>query len=102
MVTPSTPTRVWRILFAAAANGGAYNRGEGVGYGRLAAWRSLGALCGATEVDTIAAITRRANVAHWFTFSADTSWFERIAWDLGIFAITSDPSVSVLAATDTD
>ncbi|MFD6390041.1 DUF6183 family protein [Nocardia sp. NPDC060259] len=102
VVTPSTPARVWRILFAAAANGGAYNSGEGVGYGRLAAWQSLAALCGATDIDTIAAITRRANDARWFTFSADTPWFERIAWDLGVFAITPDPSVSVLAATDTD
>ncbi|MGW4633544.1 DUF6183 family protein [Nocardia sp. NPDC004415] len=101
-VTASTPARVWSILFGAAANGGAYNSGDGAAYGRLAAWRSLGALCGATEFDTVDQIIARASDTHWFTFEADTDWFERVAWDLGIVALTPEPGMSILAATDTD
>ncbi|MFE1596864.1 DUF6183 family protein [Nocardia sp. NPDC058705] len=102
VVTPSTPGQVWSMLFAAAANGGAYNHGEGAAYGRLRAWRSLGALCGATEFDTIDHVTRLARDCHWFTFEADTAWFERVAWDIGIVALTPEPALSILAATDTD
>ncbi|MFC6010112.1 DUF6183 family protein [Nocardia lasii] len=102
VVIPATPARVWSLLFAAAANGGAYNSGPGAAYGRLHAWRSLGALCGATEFDTIDSISRLAEDCHWFTFEADTTWFERVAWDIGVVALTPEPALSVLAATDTD
>ncbi|MFD3746772.1 DUF6183 family protein [Nocardia sp. NPDC058633] len=102
VVTPSTPARVWSILFAAAANGGAYNSGAGAAFGRLHAWRSLGALCGATEFDAVDHIARLAEDCHWYTFEADTAWFERVAWDIGIAVLTPEPTLSVLAATDTD
>ncbi|MGW4633560.1 DUF6183 family protein [Nocardia sp. NPDC004415] len=101
-VTESTPADVWSILFAAAADGGAYNTGEGAAYGRLYAWRSLGALCGAGEFDAVDHIARLAADARWFTFAATTAWFERVAWDIGIAALTPEPGVTVLAATDTD
>lgn len=102
VVTPSTPGRVWSRLFAAAANGGAYNSGTGGAYGRLAAWRSLGGLCGATEFDSVDDIRRRAEDSHWFLFEADTAWFEHIAWDFAILVLTPEPGLSVLAVTDTD
>ncbi|GEM29278.1 hypothetical protein NN3_02850 [Nocardia neocaledoniensis NBRC 108232] len=96
------PADVWAVLFAAAANGGAYNGGEHGAYGRLAAWRTLGALCDASEFDSIERIERRAGDCAWFSFSADTDWFERVAWDLGIVTLTPEPALVVLAATDTD
>ncbi|WP_278262273.1 DUF6183 family protein [Nocardia sp. AG03] len=101
-VAESTPADVWSILFAAAADGGAYNTGEGAAYGRLYAWRSLGALCGASEFDTVDHIARLAADARWLAFAATTAWFERVAWDIGIAALTPEPGVTVLAATDTD
>ncbi|MEV6360745.1 DUF6183 family protein [Nocardia asteroides] len=102
VVTATTPARAWSTLFAAAANGGAYNSGEGGAYGRIAAWRSLGGLCGATEFDSVDYIRRRAEDSHWFLFDADSAWFEHIAWDFAILVLTPEPGLSVLAVTDTD
>ncbi|MBC7300140.1 MAG: hypothetical protein H5T78_04215 [Nocardia sp.] len=31
-----------------------------------------------------------------------SAWFSRVAWDIGIVAITAEPTLSILAATDTD
>lgn len=41
-----TPAEAWRVLFAAASSGGAYNSGCFGAYGRLFAWRSLAGLAG--------------------------------------------------------
>ncbi|WP_432420297.1 DUF6183 family protein [Nocardia neocaledoniensis] len=54
------------------------------------AWRSLGA----TEFDSIERIEHRAYGCAWFTFSADTDWFEQIAWDLGVVTLTPPSSCS--------
>ncbi len=40
------PAQTWRLLFAAASTGGAYNSGSYGAYGRLAAWQSLDGLSG--------------------------------------------------------
>ncbi|MDQ3789920.1 MAG: DUF6183 family protein [Actinomycetota bacterium] len=80
------------LLFGAAANGGAYDRGQGGAYGRLAAWRSVKALAGGA-VEGCA----------WWTFEAANDWFERIAWDLGVLCLRpGGRTVAVLAATDRD
>ncbi|MEU1853619.1 DUF6183 family protein [Streptomyces sp. NPDC019990] len=97
------PDQVWRVLFAAASTGGAYNSGACGAYGRLAAWRSLAGLCGAAEGDPAEAVEARAGACTWYGFSADTKWFEQVAWDVGLAAISPERRrVAVLAATDTD
>ena len=45
-VAVRSPAQAWRVLFAAASTGGAYNSGSYGAYGRLAAWQSLAALAG--------------------------------------------------------
>jgi hypothetical protein len=83
---------VLRVLFTAAANGGAYDRGQGGAYGRLAAWRSVKALAGGA-VEGCA----------WWLFDAANDWFRRIAWDLGVLCLRpGGRGIAVLAATDAD
>ena len=39
----------------------------------------------------------------WVSFTADSEWFYRVAWDLGLLAVRPDRmSLAVFAATDTD
>ncbi|GAB1508677.1 hypothetical protein JCM33774_07180 [Actinophytocola sp. KF-1] len=88
----ATLSDVVRVLFDAAANGGAYDRGQGGAYGRLAAWRSVKALAGG-GVEGCA----------WWTFDAANDWFKRIAWDLGVLCLRAGGrGLAVLAATDAD
>ncbi|MFD8593469.1 DUF6183 family protein [Kitasatospora sp. NPDC059646] len=99
-VTTCGPAEAWSLLFAAAATGGAYNHGAHGAYGRLAARQSLGALAGA---DAGAGLEPRADACHWFAFDAATPWFDHVAWDLGLAALSPDGRrLAVLAATDTD
>lgn len=80
------------MLFGAAANGTAYDRGFGGAYGRAAAWRSVHALAGGTPEGCA-----------WWTFDAANDWFYRIAWDLGVVCLRPGGHVlTVLAATDND
>jgi len=98
-----TPAEAWRVLFAAASTGGAYNSGCFGAYGRLFAWRSMAGLAGATEGATATEVAERALLCTWYLFDADSPWFEQVAWDIGM--ATLDPSrarLAVLASTDTD
>ncbi|MFJ8442084.1 DUF6183 family protein [Kitasatospora griseola] len=98
-VTACPPAEAWSVLFAAASTGGAYNNGVQGAYGRLAAWQSLAALADAA----LPAAEARAAACHWFAFDAPAPWFDRIAWDFGLAALTPDRRrLAVLAATDTD
>lgn len=39
----------------------------------------------------------------WYGFGADTKWFEQVAWDIGLAALSPGRQrLAVLAATDTD
>jgi hypothetical protein len=97
-----TPRQVINALFAAAANGGAYNWGLGGAYGRLAAWRSVAGMAGALETDSIENLAVSANRCLWHWFEAASSWFYGII-DMGLIAVRPDRmSFAVLAATDTD
>lgn len=96
------PERAWRTLFAAASTGGAYNHGEYGAYGRLAAWRSLGAASGSAEGASFDMVENDVENADWYGFSADSPWFEQVAWDIGLLAVSSRRRLAVLAATDTD
>ncbi|NMO55093.1 hypothetical protein HH310_28390 [Actinoplanes sp. TBRC 11911] len=84
------PDKAWRLLFTAAASGGAYNKGLYGAYGRLAAWRSIHAMAG-----------EDAERGSWYLFEGRTTWFNKVAWDLGLAVITPDRRrIAVLAATD--
>lgn len=97
------PARAWQVLFAAASTGGAYNSGAYGAYGRLAAWRSLAALAGSPEGDTVDEVEARVRNCIWHGFEADTKWFQRVAWDIGLVALgPGRRRLAVLAATDTD
>lgn len=91
------------LLFGAAANGGAYNSGRGGAYGRRDAWQSAAGLVGAGDDDTPAQVLALAARAAWFSFDADSGWFDHVAWDLGLLALRPDGrTLALLAATDTD
>lgn len=95
-VRTATPSEVMRVLFAAAAHGGAYGGGRGGAYGRLLAWQSMTALAGGSRIEEAA---DRA----WALFDASTAWFHQVAWDVGVAALDTDRLLlHVLAATDTD
>lgn len=102
-VAACPPSHAWRLLFAAASTGGAYNFGSGGAHGRLAAWQSMAGLSGAAEDATVHEVEARVRDCTWYAFEAETSWFERVAWDIGLATITPDRRrLAVLAATDTD
>ncbi|OMI33527.1 Hypothetical protein SPAR_40949 [Streptomyces sparsogenes DSM 40356] len=102
-VTACPPEEAWQVLFAAASTGGAYNSGLHGAYGRLTAWQSLAGLAGAAEGGSAEAVEARVRECLWYVFSADTEWFERVAWDIGLVAVSPERRrLAVLAATDTD
>ncbi|MFF5480929.1 DUF6183 family protein [Streptomyces sp. NPDC012935] len=101
-VSAVRPERAWRTLFAAASAGGAYNHGEYGAYGRLATWRSLGAASGSAEGASFDTVENDVKNTDWYGFSADSVWFEHVAWDIGLVAVSSRRRLAVLAATDTD
>ena len=102
-VAACPPEHAWRVLFAAASTGGAYNSGARGAYGRLAAWQSMAGLSGAVQGGLAEAVEARARACAWYAFGADTKWFERVAWDIGLVAVSPERRrLAMLAATDTD
>lgn len=102
-IAAQPPAHAWRILFGAAANGGAYNSGVYGAYGRLAAWQSIAALAGCPHDAPFDAIEARVRACTWFVFDADTAWYWQVAWDIGLAALSPDGRrLAVLAASDTD
>jgi Family of unknown function (DUF6183) len=96
-------SQVWRVLFAAASTGGAYNHGSFAAYGRLAAWQSLAYLSGAADSAAIDEVEARSRACSWYEFAADTAWFLGVAWDFGLAAVAPDRRrLAMVAATDTD
>jgi uncharacterized protein (TIGR02996 family) len=97
------PGQALNVLFSAASTGGAYNRGLAGAYGRLAAWRSLAGLAGASADATVEEVAGLARRCTWASFDASSEWFFNVAWDVGLLAVRPDgQSLAVLAATDTD
>ncbi|MEU5426233.1 DUF6183 family protein [Streptomyces olivoreticuli] len=97
------PAQAWRVLFASASTGGAYNFGSYGAYGRLLAWQSLAALAGSPEGATADEVEARVRDCIWHGFDADTKWFRQVAWDIGLVALARDRRrLAVMAATDTD
>ncbi|KOV11611.1 hypothetical protein ADK60_34375 [Streptomyces sp. XY431] len=102
-VVPVEAAEVWRFLFAASSTGGAYDSGCYGAYGRLHAWRSLAALAGAPSDAPASAVEAHVRSCTWYRFGADTPWFHRVVWDLGVLALSQDRRrLAVLAATTTD
>lgn len=95
-------SEVLACLFCAAANGGAYSPGACGAYGRLRAWCSAASFveCEQSRIQDVAAVAEEHT---WILFDANSKWFRRVAWDVGIAAIAPDGSyVRVLACTDED
>ena len=102
-ISACPPTRAWQALFMAASAGGAYNGGYLGAYGRLAAWRSLAGISGAAEGTSATEVERQVQTCDWFSFDADTNWFDQVAWDIGLASVRPGRQrLAVLAATDTD
>ena len=101
-LAPTTVTGALTTLFVAAIVGGAYTRGFGVAYSRLAAWQSLGALAGLGPEAPFTTVVLEAEACAWWAFDGP-NWFSHIAWDLGLLALhPAGDGLAVLAATDTD
>ncbi|WP_327074727.1 DUF6183 family protein [Kitasatospora purpeofusca] len=102
-VVPVEAAEVWQFLFAASSTGGAYDSACYGAYGRLHARRSLAALAGAPPDAPPSEVEARVRECTWYRFGADTPWFHRVVWDLGVLAVTQDRRrLAVLAATTTD
>jgi Family of unknown function (DUF6183) len=102
-VSPCPPSWAWKLLFAAASLGGAYSHGSYGAYGRLAAWQSLTSLSGAVRGADAGEVSTQVHDCTWYTFAADTAWFNGVVWDIGLAALAPDRRrLAVLAATDTD
>lgn len=100
---PCPARAVWRLLFAAASQGGAHGVGEYGAFGRLAAWRALGALSGAGEHAAIGEIERRASACDWYRFRVDVpaDGTPGAFHDLGLAALAAGGlRLAVLAAAD--
>ncbi|MEW2636490.1 DUF6183 family protein [Streptomyces sp. NPDC048389] len=99
----STSDAVLRVLLSAAVRSPAYGSGMHRAYGRLATWRSLGALSGAPAGAPPARIAELVEQTHWFRLGTTSRWFHEVAWDLAVAAIRpGGQEIAVLAATDTD
>ncbi|MFJ8433160.1 DUF6183 family protein [Kitasatospora sp. NPDC094019] len=97
------PAEVWRMLFAASSTGGAYDSACYGAYGRLGAWHSLTALAGISADAPPSEVEARVRACTWYRFGADTPWFHRVVWDLGVLTVSPDGRhLAVLAATTTD
>ncbi|MFF2655851.1 DUF6183 family protein [Kitasatospora sp. NPDC058032] len=97
------PAEVWRVLFAAASTGGPYESGCYGAYGQLHAWRALAALAGARADASPGEVEEHVRRCAWYRFGADTPWFHRVVWDLGVLAVGPDRRrLAFLAATATD
>ncbi|MFD7417613.1 DUF6183 family protein [Kitasatospora purpeofusca] len=102
-VVPVEAAEVWQLLFAASSTGGAYDSACYGAYGRLHAWRSLALLAGVPPDAPPSEVEARVRECTWYRFGADTPWFHRVVWDLGVLAVSPDGRrLAVLAATTTD
>lgn len=103
-VAACPPEQAWRVLFGAAAHGGAYSSGWHGAYGRVHAWRTAASLAGAPAEAPHEVARRHVLGCTWYRFEAESRWFHKVAWDIGIVAVRpAAPSrFAVLAATDTD
>ncbi|MFE6872400.1 DUF6183 family protein [Kitasatospora sp. NPDC057692] len=97
------PAEVWQVLFGAASTGGPYESGCYGAYGRLHAWRALAELAGAPADASPGELEEHVRRCAWYRFAADTPWFHRVVWDLGVLAVGQDRRrLAFLAATATD
>ncbi len=90
------------VLFSGAIDGGAHGADVQGAYARLFAWNSVAGFM-RREFTDLDHLDTPALDSTWFLFDAASSWFEQVAWDVGIVCIPPDRrSLTLLAATDTD
>ncbi|WP_425341941.1 DUF6183 family protein [Amycolatopsis coloradensis] len=71
--------------------------------GHSPAWQSLAGLTSTPNGASFREVEARVGECIWHVFNADTQWFYRMAWDIGVAGVAPDHRrLAVLAATDTD
>lgn len=94
---------VFQQLFVGGANGGAYGGDLYGAMGRLAVWRSLGALVGVPFTGDVRATLSVAQASTWAWYFDDHSHFFDHVFDFAVACLRPDRrTVVTLAVTDTD
>jgi hypothetical protein len=103
-IAQATPNRIFAMLYATSANGGAYSKGEICAYGRLKAWHSFLGLCGFDfEKEMIRSIDAELEHFIWYEFVSNTWFYRQLSWDLGVVCIdTRTNKIRAIIGTDTD
>jgi hypothetical protein len=97
------PEQAYAGLLWVAAEGGAYNLAWSGAWGRLGAFRALGALVGADAGASLEAIEAQARASTFVYARVEAPWFHRVVHDF--FLAVSPPggrTLMVTAWTDTD
>lgn len=93
---------VFRYVFGACANGGAYNHGEYAAVARLYTWQSLNAMVNDAPFVNVEITESKLNDYDFYQFCLN-KWFLNEWLDLGILAVSNNFNrFAILAATDTD
>jgi len=93
-----SPPWMYMTLLSAATRGGAYTYGFPSSYGRLAVWQSITALVGLPADTPIADVDAAVHRCQWISFTALSSWFYDVAWDVGLVCVREDRrTIAVLA-----
>ncbi|WP_375340969.1 DUF6183 family protein [Kitasatospora purpeofusca] len=72
-------------------------------YGQLHVWPSLASPAGAPTDAPASEVEAPVRACARYRFGADTPWFHRVVWDVGVLAVSPDfLSLAVLAVTTTD
>lgn len=99
----ATPNQAFQVLFYTASMSGCYGVEAGGAWGRLRAWKAMGALVEAPENAALEEIAAQSSRFIWYSFIADTDWFVGLGPDFGLVAIAPDARhLVVLASTDCD
>ena len=118
----------WALSACAGSPGGAGSRSLPArlpGHGKRSSWRPRRAALTTGVISGLTVVWRRGGpspgspvplkgrrpprwnarykTCDWFSFDADTDWFDQVAWDIGLAAVRPGRQrLAVLAATDTD
>lgn len=97
-VMAASAHEVMVALLTRATLGGSECQAHSAAYGRLLAWKSMGALVGVNgTVDEIAAAAAQCE---WVRFDSDNPWFDHERGDLGVACLRPDRVLAVVATTE--
>nr|BEK69613.1 hypothetical protein KPHV_68400 [Kitasatospora purpeofusca] len=97
------PRRSWKIASRRGLSSSRSRTGRYGAYGQLHVWPSLASLAGAPTDAPASEVEAPVRACARYRFGADTPWFHRVVWELGVLAVSPDlRGLAVLAATTTD